>query len=941
MDGQDHKMTAPSAGHEGHGTHLCHRCGWPFPNPHPSAKHRRAHKKVCGTIEGYKIIHSEEHDQHLAVSDDEHGSDENEHTPSPMVVKKNAEFASASGGVGGKSNKSEDDMFSDAVTEFSDSGISPHLEEQFKSVRGVDKSVEEKSVESDLYPNDSLKVDENADRTEKFDDPTRSDETSNPGAPVNAKDQSGSAIPITDTSAEAVSVELVNRLQQDCKSEMPRDLLENNGNECGDGDKQGEEDKLASLTLDSEEGKISDPALTATEELCDKSVSELVEHDLPCQNETPQNSDASAEVKSVAHSVQISSSTGTGSEIPLAEETHENADASLGVKEVCDSTEDMPSVKPSHAAELSNTVLVDKEVNLVGGENAVNFDENNNQNVESKDNSYVEKVSISGSIHDTFVREDDQTTMGLKKDEDNCEESSNDKLLEARNEKCEGASVEEVQVISDSTMPIGSGARNLEQIPINESCSLESRDNGSEKSIQELRTCNVTEGVESVDSELNRDTKDVLDKSSPAIATFEGPVSPAISELPNNVHLTNNDETVTNSEVLASERTPEEPVPKESISLFTDSESSSKKSAYDNSCIGDVAKASESVAASEVIAEQNSESRALTMQESSPVQKCLNENSPEVEKNSIKDNATSKSIGIVPSEELTYNGNVVTSDKCLKDSQDLHKASAALDDKNISNVEHDSGVDSKSLQDEVKQKDDVSATGSSCSISDSLEGNVGSVSALSSQSNMAIAETNSQSSDTLANNSQKHKTTAVEANPNKPDDFEPPSFMTLVQSRGEGDKVTADSEIETVQHNQQPKSDALKAGWFPSVTNVVNKSEGRKKNEEMIAKVTNWSPVKQHGPLKNLLSEVKSPNEKQVPPRPANLKEEPETKDNGAGVTTVSSFLGPDAPPAPNKDVEEWNSPARYPIEIKKEKKKKGRSYWVPFVCCSSVHRDL
>jgi len=33
---------------------VCHKCGWPFPNPHPSAKHRRAHKKICGTIEGYK-----------------------------------------------------------------------------------------------------------------------------------------------------------------------------------------------------------------------------------------------------------------------------------------------------------------------------------------------------------------------------------------------------------------------------------------------------------------------------------------------------------------------------------------------------------------------------------------------------------------------------------------------------------------------------------------------------------------------------------------------------------------------------------------------------------------------------------------------------------------------------------------------------------------------
>lgn len=50
---------------------MCRKCGWPFPNPHPSAKHRRAHKKICGTIEGYKLV----------GSDDEHVSDDDFKTP--------------------------------------------------------------------------------------------------------------------------------------------------------------------------------------------------------------------------------------------------------------------------------------------------------------------------------------------------------------------------------------------------------------------------------------------------------------------------------------------------------------------------------------------------------------------------------------------------------------------------------------------------------------------------------------------------------------------------------------------------------------------------------------------------------------------------------------------------------------------------------------------
>lgn len=52
-------------GQESHGVHVCNKCGWIFPNPHPSARHRRAHKRVCGTIEGFKLVESE------AISDDD------------------------------------------------------------------------------------------------------------------------------------------------------------------------------------------------------------------------------------------------------------------------------------------------------------------------------------------------------------------------------------------------------------------------------------------------------------------------------------------------------------------------------------------------------------------------------------------------------------------------------------------------------------------------------------------------------------------------------------------------------------------------------------------------------------------------------------------------------------------------------------------------------
>ncbi|XP_027081855.2 uncharacterized protein, partial [Coffea arabica] len=139
MDVQDHKKTPSSAGgHEGHGVHVCHKCGWPFPNPHPSAKHRRAHKRVCGKVEGYKLVDSEtDH-----ISDDDHLSDDDiVKTPSPKMEKGSVKEVGSGAGIGLKSSKSEDDVFSDAVTEFSDSGISPSIEERLESVREVDNTV--------------------------------------------------------------------------------------------------------------------------------------------------------------------------------------------------------------------------------------------------------------------------------------------------------------------------------------------------------------------------------------------------------------------------------------------------------------------------------------------------------------------------------------------------------------------------------------------------------------------------------------------------------------------------------------------------------------------------------------------------------------------------------------------------------------------------------
>lgn len=164
--------------------------------------------------------------------------------------------------------------------------------------------------------------------------------------------------------------------------------------------------------------------------------------------------------------------------------------------------------------------------------------------------------------------------------------------------------------------------------------------------------------------------------------------------------------------------------------------------------------------------------------------------------------------------------------------------------------------------------------------------------------------------------------------------FEPPSFMTLVEPGHVVSPKAAAPEVQK-EPNQHTSS---QAGWFPTMTHITtNESQGRKRNEEKIAKITNWSsPSRQYTPLKTLLGEAAAHNKK---PKSQESEETSIQEDSGSGLTTGDSILGPESPPTTQaekgKDKKEWNSPA---AGIKRENKKgKGRPYWKQFVCCSSV----
>ncbi|KAG6667628.1 uncharacterized protein LOC122315592 isoform X1 [Carya illinoinensis] len=289
------------------------------------------------------------------------------------------------------------------------------------------------------------------------------------------------------------------------------------------------------------------------------------------------------------------------------------------------------------------------------------------------------------------------------------------------------------------------------------------------------------------------------------------------------------------------------------------------------------------------------------------------------------------------------------------------QSSAAVEDNHVTEFGGSaSGITFESLEGDgniVKQQIAASAIDASVdsySQTDSLEGHWGSVSVLSTQSvTAALIDTEtlpSLDSQALAEAEKALLEKPIAAperqRSDKSDMFEAPSFMTLVEPRDRsGQKATA-SEVQTGQNPPQ-QSASLQAGWFPSLTHVVNESQGRKKNEEIIAKVTNWSTGKQHTPLKSLLGEASLESKQKLKkakenPAPATQKDETSPKDNGASVTTVNSILDPGlhtTQAARTETKKEWNSPARYPSEIKRENRKvKGRPYWVQFVCCSSMN---
>lgn len=192
-------------------------------------------------------------------------------------------------------------------------------------------------------------------------------------------------------------------------------------------------------------------------------------------------------------------------------------------------------------------------------------------------------------------------------------------------------------------------------------------------------------------------------------------------------------------------------------------------------------------------------------------------------------------------------------------------------------------------------------------------------------------QTSTESSDAAL---KKGSSTSKEHRADSTELFEAPSFMTLVEPVKDINRQSASPESHSNQKPQSPNSPS-QAGWFPSLTNVVNDSQGRKKNEEIIAKVVNWSSGKTRNSLSHLLIEANldSKHKSQTAPEHAAsmTREGQVSRDiRPLGKTTTKNSTASTAKGVTNK---EYSSPARLPV-TKKEKRK----IWFPFTCCPSIN---
>uniref|UniRef100_A0A6M2ES71 C2H2-type domain-containing protein n=1 Tax=Populus davidiana TaxID=266767 RepID=A0A6M2ES71_9ROSI len=1042
MDSQDpRKNPTHTPGHESHGVYVCHKCGWPFPNPHPSARHRRAHKKICGTLEGYKFVDSEETPL-SALSDDDHGSDEDPKTSSPKGLERGLNEKGC-GGVGSRSNRSEDDVYTDAIAEFPESGSSPATAEHTRDVKepGINLEINKATAQSS----------EDASVTVISPPPSNSaDHIQMQSTEVPVINLSGSAQESSLDHGSNATIASMTRSLTDCRDEESDfEHSHDNGSSAWDSIPI----KLETQTDASQENKKSG----AVEDLPETDAKGNEETKLDGQLldvvvSTDDNAEDASEVASESQKMEdVTSQPVPAAEVLQLKEGGYTDDLASGMS-LNDLSPEVNLVEPAHSS--ISTAQIEGDTQEIDSAVYVNSAVSYDNKGEGNGNMHV--LIVPNDI--TVVADAENMVKGFKDLEggklpplmnmDSFEVSNNVKDSDLKNnprgfnsrpltEDTE-VSASNMHVLNDNLEPEdGTSQHIVEELPDEAEADVPQR---SEVGVTDVVTGDLEKSisVHSPEEDVPRDHCETssltssIEHATKAISDINTVVVPMDAEVrqTNLIGMddTGNDEKdkIESSEVGENDknkRNTKESFAENRIPTSKHASISSEQADQRNSVLGDVKAAGleegkiERCNVSEIVTEGDSvsgsgEENLLRGPKTTP------ESAVNVESCFISENDINVCEGKLPQHEHTDIGGVLDPQESRKEPESNGMANQQVERAGevSAAAESDSGGDAEvlwksseekmvreplvspsepssslqnstpvadnqardflgvasgntpeSLPDEgdnnlVAQQVVASATDfsvDSISQTDSLEGHWGSVSVLSTQSDIpAILD-----AEPLPSNGSQALSEAEKATLKKPiatsetehadtsNIFDPPSFMTLVEPRDVVNQKAAASENQTTRNPQQPEAASVQAGWFPSITNVLNESEGRKKNEEIIAKVTNWSTGEQrsslrspqHAPLKSLLGEAsmetksKPVNAKEIPVE----KDSPAAKDDGALPKTVSSILAPQEPVGEPAKVEEkaWSSPARYPADIKREKRKvKGRPYWAQFVCCSSVN---
>ncbi|KAL7251095.1 hypothetical protein ACSBR1_013011 [Camellia fascicularis] len=882
------------------------------------------------------MIDSGDH-SNLTVSDDEHDSDDDrQRSLSPKIEKRMTKEFSR-GGVGGISNRSEEDVFSDAVTEFLDTGFGPGSE---------------KVVEGDRGTNQQLKVDATTGFVRLPNTSTESSQMHNPNILETATNLLGSVRPSDDialsshsdsvisfknmTEELAVGIGGVNSSADDfspSKSETLTDApKEHMKEDIGDHamkyttvpleyetDVKRNEESNVDKVLSDFNGTPSETATEASEVACklqemDLKISDSATENLIVESKEEQSHelgpaislhDLSPEVKSFEHTEAIKN-IDVGSRGNSVEDSYTNGEGNVNVHvlsvasdiPVIDHAEIMIKEFKDHTGVKSNLPLP-----LDFGEVIEPVVDNNQDNITQKGRDNVFVAEIEGLAKTSELKVSSEV-LGPKDVESPPETTKSGTQEIQTDSHLEGHQPHDFH--NDSSQeylpePTTRGLSAVIPMPISmddkvgHSTNLKGGVNADDHEMDKLEKCD-TDGKASGEVDEKDDfsvtkadqTTNLLgagnsgehENAGIKISDLAGNGSRGVAPTLESVCR------LSEPQIAASDR-----IDTETTTYFV---SNSSEVGPDSNHLG-------------IVARTHFDSQNFQDEDSQEASKKPNY--------SIKNEVLAESVGA----KSNHDDDAEIIQKISENPTEHLPLESEYTMKSSATVEYNHCEDGD-LGDEkfTKQPVEVSAVYISVdSQTDSLEGNWGSASVLSTQSDapaatdeLSLSNASHAAAQSEKVNLQKPQTTSEGHYCNQSDVFEAPSFMTLVERRNGGvDKKGASLDIQTGQNTRQPKSEAL---------------QGKKKNEEIIAKVTNWSAGKQqHTPLKTLLSEAKSklPNLNQTV-KTVVKKDENATKINDASETSVNSLVDPEDP-----------------TEIKKEKRKvKGRPYWVPFVCCSSVN---